>query len=208
MLYNQINDINKIIIIGCGGYAKVIADAVLKINTKTKIIFFKERCNPTKTIWKLSCSINNKLIYYHPFIVAIGDNKKRMEIFNSIKKNNNLCIISRQSQIGKNAKIANGSFIANFCLIGPEVRIGKNTIINNGSIIEHETSIGNHCHIAPNATICGKCKIGDLVFIGAGSTIINNIKICSNVTIGAGSTVIKNIEEQGTYVGSPVKKIK
>ena len=45
--------------------------------------------------------------------------------------------------------------------------------------------------------------------IGTGSTNHSRNKdITDQVIIGAGSTIIRDIEEAGTYVGSPVRRIK
>jgi len=73
-------------------------------------------------------------------------------------------------------------------------------------VIEHETIIGSYCHIAPNATICGRCRIGNNVFIGAGSIIKDNISISANTTIGAGSVVVSDIVRPGIYTGAPAKQ--
>ena len=35
----------------------------------------------------------------------------------------------------------------------------------------------------------------------------NNLNLVNNITVGMNSNVIKNIDEQGTYVGNPLKKI-
>jgi len=54
----------------------------------------------------------------------------------------------------------------------------------------------------------GGVKLGENIFIGGGTYVNPNISICSNVIVGSGSLVIYDIHEPGTYIGSPVKKIK
>lgn len=200
----------KLTIYGCGGHSRSILNTVFEIYKKDEIILVDDNARKNEKI--LGCRVekecNNKDNV--PFIVAVGDNIKRQQIFDSrcACGENPVSIISETSIIGIDSKIENGTFIAKKAYIGPEAQIGKNTIINTGSTIEHETTIGNHTHIAPGVIICGRCRIGNNVFIGAGATIKDNIEICDNVIIGAGAVVIQNIIEQGTYVGVPVKKIK
>ena len=56
--------------------------------------------------------------------------------------------------------------------------------------------------------VAGTVTIGKSTWIGIGATVINNLSICANCMIGAGSTVIKDIKEEGTYVGSPIRKVR
>ena len=51
-------------------------------------------------------------------------------------------------------------------------------------------------------------KIGAESEIGTGTQIIQGTRIIDQIIIGAGSTIIRDIEEAGTYVGSPVRRIK
>ena len=50
--------------------------------------------------------------------------------------------------------------------------------------------------------------IGRCSEIGTGTKIIQGTFICDNVVLGAGATVVKDIMVEGTYVGTPTKKIK
>jgi serine acetyltransferase len=56
--------------------------------------------------------------------------------------------------------------------------------------------------------LSGDVIIKDQVYIGTNSSVREKISICDNVTIGLNSGVVKDINESGTYVGSPLKKIK
>ena len=92
-------------------------------------------------------------------------------------------------------------------VINSSAKIGKHCIINTGAIIEHDNIIEDFVHVSPNATLCGTVKVGEETHIGAGTTVKNNINICKKCTVGAGAVVVKDIEEEGKYIGIPVKKI-
>lgn len=144
------------------------------------------------------------------YIIAVGNNQKRRELYQQMKsKNRGYCIslFAKDSYVGENAKIGKGTFIAYKTYIGPQAEIGDDTIVNTGSIIEHEAKIGSHTHIAPNTTVCGRAMIGDNVLVGAGSTVIDNVNICSGTIIGAGAVVTADIVEKGRYVGIPARRI-
>jgi len=144
-----------------------------------------------------------------PIVLAIGNNTYRKELFNLYSKEIYiLSIVHNKSFVDPTAKIGNSNLLFGNCFINAEVQIHENCIINTGAIIEHESIVGNHTHISVGAVLCGRVEIGDCVFIGANSVVKDKVKICDNVTIGAGSTVISDITLPGTYVGSPVRKIK
>lgn len=204
--------IKKLMIIGAGGHAKVCLDIAKRIGSWTEIDFiddklYGELVNGTNVIGTLN--MISKFKNTHNFIVAIGDNSIRLEIFNFLENNNYkiTTLLDPSSIISLNSVIGCGTVIMPNVVINTNTIVGKNCIVNTGSIIEHDCVVGNHVHISPNSTICGTTTISQEVWIGSGSTVINNLKICSKVIIGAGSLVLSDIETRGVYYGSPVKKV-
>ena len=197
----------KIVIGGCGGHSRSVADVILFNEPEAMLVFVDDFALENEKIFGFSVE-NNFPINLQNCILAIGDNAKRKKIFDVVGTLNLISVVSKKAYIGHNCKIDIGCFVAHSCHIGPEVIIGKNTILNTASVIEHEVVIGQHCHIGPNATISGRTKIGDLVFVGVSATVIDSVNICSNTVIGAGATVTKDITVPGIYVGTPARRIK
>lgn len=204
----------KVVIIGAGGHAKVIADMIEK--SEDEIVGFlddnKKKGTTIIKEYKVLGDFNNRFPLAiansdYEFIIAIGDNKKREEISHSP----NLkfyTAIHPSAQIGLDVEIKEGTVImANAC-INSSAKIGKHCIINTGAIIEHDNIIEDFVHISPNVALGGTVKIGKNTHVGIGSIIKNNITICENCKIGAGAVVVKDIKEEGTYVGVPAKGIK
>lgn len=204
----------KVVIIGAGGHAKVIADIIEKSGDEI-VGFLDDNKEIGTTIikeYKVIGDLNNRFAMAVTkenleFIIAIGDNKKREEISHSP----NLkfyTAIHPSAQMGLDVEIQEGTVImANAC-INSSAKIGKHCIINTGAIIEHDNIIEDFVHISPNVALGGTVKIGKSTHVGIGSTIKNNITICEKCKIGAGAVVVKDIKEEGTYVGVPAKGIK
>ncbi len=204
----------KVVIIGAGGHAKVIADIIEKSGDEIVGFLDDDKKKGTNIIkeYKVLGDFNNRFPLAiansgYEFIIAIGDNKKREEISHSP----NLkfyTAIHPSAQIGLDVEIQEGTVVmANAC-INSSAKIGKHCIINTGAIIEHDNIIEDFVHISPNVALGGTVKIGKSTHVGIGSTIKNNITICENCKIGAGAVVVKDIKEEGTYVGVPVEKMK
>jgi len=193
------------IIIGCGGHARSVADVLLSGDNNPELLFVDESARPGETIFNYPTTktrpVNTQRVH-----VAIGDNNERERWGRKLKSIET--IVAKTAYLGECADIGAGVFIAHHAFIGPLTRIGALTIINTASVVEHEVRIGKCCHVAPNATICGRSVIGDRVLIGANTTVIDQVQIASDVIIGANTTVIDHITESGTYVGNPAEKKK
>ena len=199
-----------IIIFGCGGHSRSIADIILFNDPRAQILFIDEEARENERIFGFEVLSTGSFRQHYSCIVGIGDNSKRKEMFEKmmvVDEFDIISVISKTAYIGRKAEIEKGCFIGNYCHIGPEVKIGMNSILNNSCVIDHEVKIGAHCHIGPNATISGRSIIGDLVFIGVGATVIDKVAICSNTIVGAGATVVDNITGPGVYVGTPACRI-
>ena len=201
-----------IVIIGCGGHARSVADVLLN-NQKLRdeknedFYFVDENAKPEERIF-------GRNVYSHVVdesnyvILAIGDNEKRKQYYERQVSFSYLNLISQDAYIGTETHMGDGNFIAHRAYVGPECIIGKGNIINTGASIDHECKIGNFSHIAVGATLAGKVVIGDRVFVGAGATIIDGIQIGDDIVIGAGSTVVSDLMVPGVYIGTPARRKK
>lgn len=211
----------KIGIIGAGGQARVINE-ILHYSQNFHILAFIDQplMGEHETISDIPVvgnrlgdpDIISRLINegMEGFIVAVGDNKKRSNLY-SYCINANLQPINAihpTAHIAGDAKIGCGNVIAIGGIICTCAEIGNNVIINSGVIVDHECKIHDHVHLAPGVILAGKGIIESGAFVGAGVTIKERIVIGKNSIIGAGSIVLENIPENTVAVGSPARVIK
>lgn len=198
----------SLVIVGCGGHARSVACSFMKYCNEN-IVFLDENAKPNEEIFGFPVINDYEIMEQDQYFVAIGDNEKRRRLLDSLRhKGRLISIVDCEANVSQNAKIGAGCFVGSGAYVGPYAEIGVGAIINTGAIVEHETIVGCNSHLAPAVTICGRTKVGNNVMIGAGSTVIDSIEICDNVIVGAGSTIVHDIMNPGTYVGSPVRKIR
>ena len=200
----------RVIIVGAGGHAKVVADIVRK--SSDEVVGFLDDDATRIGMEFFGSKILGKCMDYRryaddcSFILALGNNATRKRLSEEMQ-----CrwytAIHPSAVLGENSQIGEGCCIAAGAVINPNAKIGKHTIINSCAVAEHDVEIGDYTHLSPNSTVCGMTKIGALAWIGAGSTVIQGLSVCDGVTVGAGSVVIRSLEEAGTYVGAPARKI-
>ena len=207
----------KIIIIGLGSHAKVVADEINR-SKKYKILGFVDaykKISYMKPFYK-----NLKVLGGLDFlkkktksetIMTIGSNHKRISILNKLSRNKQIIkwakIISKNAIISESVKIGEGSVIISGSIINTDTKIGCHCLINTGSIIEHDNFLGDFSSTGPGVQTGGNVQIGNESFIGMGSSIRHNIKIGKNVVIGANSFVNKDCQKNSTYFGLPAKRI-
>lgn len=201
-----------VIIIGAGGHAKVIADIIYKSGDNLIGFLDDNLANKGKEIYlgKKVIGTTKDIEIYNKnyFIIGIGNNSIRKKINNE----NNLKLytaIHPSAIIAEDVKIGTGSVIMAGVVINPGTVIGKNCIINTCSSLDHDNLLEDYVHISPGVHLAGTVSVKEGTWICTGAIVKNNITIGKNNIIGAGGVVIKNIEEEnGTYVGVPVRKIK
>lgn len=208
--------IKKIIILGGGGHAKVIAGALLQMPEYEVVGFLDDDVTKTdmlgiKNIGKLTPA--NQSLETKNVVLGIGHvgnttfPKKLVAMY---EESGFLfeTIVAPGARVSPFATIGKGAVIAEGAIIQPLASIGNYSIVNTNASVDHDCIIGNYCHIAPGSSLSGGITIGDECLLGTGSSIIQGVEISSNCVIGAGSVVITNCLEPGTYVGVPARKIK
>ena len=205
---------DKIVVIGGGGHAKVVISILKKINTY-EIVGYTDVKNRGEilVVQYLGSDSVLKNLYKNGIknaVLGLGfieSNKKRKNVLKEISNIdfNYPAIISNNAVINEDVTTGMGTVIMDGVVINAGTKIGKFCIINTRSSIDHDCMIKNHTHIAPGVTLSGGVEIGNNVLIGAGATIIQYKKVVDNAIIGAGSTVVDDINEPGLYGGVPAK---
>lgn len=205
----------KIVIFGAGGHARVIFNEIIRFK-HYKFLGFLDKVKVIKNI-----KINNKNYKVFPeenintfgkvrAIIGLGENKLRYRIYQRNKESKNIIwekIISKKAILQNDVQIGEGTIVMPGAIINCNSIIGSHCVINTGSLVEHDNAINEFSTISPKACTGGNVKVGKFSTIGLGSIVKNNIKIGNDVFIGSSSFVNKNCIKEGTYVGSPVKKI-
>lgn len=197
-----------VVIVGCGGHAKVIADIVLTSGDYIKGFLAIDSTMDNYLGFPI---LGNDACYEKYldcyFIVGVGEAKVREKITKIMNKANWYTAIHPAAVVSSiETNIAEGTVVMANAVINPGVTIGRHCIINTGAIIEHDDIIEDYVHISVGSKLAGNVHVGSFSHIGIGASVRENIKICDHCTIGAGSVVISNLQRPGIYVGVPCSK--
>ena len=195
----------KLAIIGAGGHGKVVGEIAL-LNQYKIIDFFDDRADEIKEFpFKILGTIDflkNYLNDYDVFFVAIGNNKKRFEKIELLKKYKKKIInlIHPRSTISKISNLEKGICVMANAVINPGTLIKEGAIINSSSIVDHDCIIGDYVHLSPNCSLSGSVKVGKFSHLGTGSSVHPGINIGINVKTAVGSKIFKDILNDTIYL--------
>lgn len=128
------------------------------------------------------------------FIVAIGDNKARADIFLDQFGWPVTIIHPRASVPGL---VGAGTFINDGAIVSISASVGDNVIVNTGAIVDHHCVVHDHAHVAPGAVLCGGVEVGEGALIGANATVLPGSKIPAWSIVKAGSLYGNPHEQPG-----------
>jgi len=213
----KIDDTFRIVILGAGGHAKVIADAILNPVLKSKgfdlvgflddnPVLLNERILDRPILGSLD---DLKNVPHDAVVVGIGDNEDRCYLFELLASRGEkfATIIHPSAVIAPDVKIGIGTVVFAGVVVNTAADIKDNIILNTGCTIDHDCIVESHSHICPGAHLGGNVHVGEGSWIGIGSTVLHNIDIGGWVTVGGGATVISDVLSNTTVVGVPAKAL-
>lgn len=202
---------SNLLIVGSGGHGQVVADAAEEMGCWDKIAFVDNLYSTTELesvpmLGKISEAINFKN-GYSCAVIAIGDNKLRMQLLNQFEMLGFQItnIIHPKACVSKYATLGKGSVVLAGAVVNANSKLGRGCIVNTSSSVDHGCNLGDGVHVSPGARLAGNVQVGDGSWIGVGASIINDISIGSHTIIGAGSVVIQSVEDELTVIGVPGK---
>ena len=204
---------DTIVVLGSGGHAKVVIDAVLARTPAREIIVLDDSAASFgKTILGIEVSGTwNDCSRFRSagFVPAVGDNRARAELVDWLDQNGLRLetVIHPAACVAGSAVIGPGCFISAGAIVMAEARIGAGAILNTAATVDHDCTIGEAAHIAPGVHSCGNVRVGARTLVGVGSSIRPGIEVCDDVVLGAGSVVVRSISVPGTYAGNPARRI-
>ena len=164
----------RLIIIGAGGYGRVVADIAAQNGEYNEIGFLDDNCNDACVLGK--CAGFPSFADEHTeFYVAFGNNELRMKFINSLIDIGAkiATIIHKTAYISPLAKIDVGTAVLPNSVVNTNVVLNKGVIINCGAVVDHDCIIGEGTHICINTVIKAENNIPALTKVDAGVVIEN-----------------------------------
>lgn len=203
----------KVLIIGAGGYARVIADALIsrnQIGDNYEVIGFLNDNESVQDREQLGVRILGKIFEVEKFehdgvVIGIEDNLTRQNLYTEFKERgeNLITVIHPRATLAANVVIGGGTVVLAGVVINGGARIGSNVILNIACTVGHDLIVCSHAQIGIGVNLGGGVTVGEGAFVGVGSSVIPNKTIGNWAVVGAGAAVIHDVPPSVTVVGVP-----
>ena len=205
-----------IIILGAGGHAKVLIDALLLSSAVIAGVVDPDLALVGTTILGVPVLGGDDVINEFPpseiklvnGLGSVGLPVKRQQLFERFK-----CmgykfatVVHPSAVVASDVVLGEGAQVMAGAVIQPGCHIGINSIINTRASVDHDSIVGEHVHVAPGVTMSGCVKIGMGSHIGTGATLIQGKSIGRGCLVAAGAVVTKDIADGVMVRGVPARE--
>lgn len=106
------------------------------------------------------------------------------------------------------AQLGSGVQLMAHSVVQPGAQLGTGCIVNSAAVVEHDVELGEFVHVAGNATLCGGVTVGAHSHIGASAVVLEGVHLGVATVVGAGAVVTSHHDGSQTLVGVPARPLK
>lgn len=208
----------RVLIIGAGGHAHVIADILLQMKScgagLEPIGYLDD--NPALTGQQvLGLPIRGSLTSlsttaHEAVILAIGDNAIRRRVFSALEQKGE-CFVTAchpSAIVAPSVQIGPGTAICAGAVVNPSSVIGTNVILNTGCTVDHHNRIADHAHIAPGVHLGGDVSVGEGALVGIGAIVMPRRRVGAWTVVGGGALVRNDLPNGVVATGLPARVVR
>lgn len=206
-----------VIILGAGGHASVVADALLLHGVEVIGFADRDKLKHGKHVCGLRVLGDdrqallsyqlNKLTLANGIGGVRGTELRRTVQIRHESFGWHFTTVRHPSAIvSPRATIEEGVQVLAVSVVQVGAVIGKGSIVNTSAIVEHDCTVGEFVHVAPRALLCAHVTVGANSHIGAGAVVKQGVRLGPNTIVGAGAVVIKDFAGNGILLGVPARQ--
>lgn len=202
-----------IIILGAGGHARVVADALIACGRRVRGFLDAARMGeqlmglPVLGGDDLLDSISPSEVELANGIGSAGvmDTRHRVYAAAVARGFSFASVVHPSAIVAPSATLGSAVQVLARAVVQPLAIVGENSIVNTGAIIEHDVVIGSHVHVSPGCVLAGQVRVGDKVHVGIGAVVIQQVSIGTGSFVAAGAVVVTNVADGTRVVGVPAR---
>lgn len=216
----------KIVIIGAGSHALVIADALLASN-KFDLLGFAESDQTFSSLNSKNKAVTPELSFpifsesnltknfsadEIKLVLGLGSHlllaRQQIATFFTQKNYAFATLVHPSAIIAPSVKLGEGTVVLAGTVLNPYVVTESHVVINTSASLDHECLIGENSFVQPGVCLAGNVTIGKNCIVGIGAIIKEGIRIGKGSIVGGGAFVNRDVPEKSLFVGIPARKIR
>jgi sugar O-acyltransferase (sialic acid O-acetyltransferase NeuD family) len=206
------------IIVGAGGHAAVVADALLSAGVPLLGFTDRDRARHGAELCGLRvlgsdedvlASCQRDAVVLVNGIGAVGDSGLRSRVQQRLQADGWRFAGARHASavVSPFARVADDAQLLATCVVQAGAEIAAGCIVNTAAVVEHDARLGAWVHVAPRALLCGGVIVGAYSHIGAGAVVRQGLSLGERTVVGVGAAVVKDFAGGGCLVGVPARRV-
>ena len=202
----------KILVIGCGGHAKSVVDAIEAagqfdiagfVGTPQELAFTYRGYRVLGTDDDLPAIYAGGVRYAALGVGYLGEGRVRERLADRLTAAGFTLppVIDPTAAVATDAVLGEGIFVGKQAVVNAAAAVDRLAIVNTAAVVEHDCRVGASSHVAVGALLCGGVTVGEHALVGAGATVLQGLTVGNNARVGAGATVLVNVPADTTAVG-------
>ncbi|MBS0366242.1 MAG: NeuD/PglB/VioB family sugar acetyltransferase [Proteobacteria bacterium] len=206
-----------ILIIGAGGHAAVVADALLAAGervvgfTDADVIRHQRELCGLRILGDdhILDGENPESLNLANGIGGVGSVAGRLTLQQRLRGRGWVFVSVRHptAVVSPFARIAEGAQLLAGSVVQVGAEVGEGCIVNTAAVVEHGVSLGAWAHVAPRALLCGDVSVGARSHIGAGAVVRQGVRLGEDTVVGAGAVVVNDSAGGELLVGVPARLV-
>jgi sugar O-acyltransferase (sialic acid O-acetyltransferase NeuD family) len=207
-----------IIIVGAGGHAVVVADALLAAGALVLGFTDTDPSRHGLTLCGLPVLGDDQALKNHtPASVQLAngiggvgsrrDGPLRRDVQQRLAASGWTFVSVRHPSavVSPFARVGEATQLLATCVVQACADVGEGCIVNTAAVVEHHVTLGPFVHVAPRALVCGGASVGANSHLGAGAVVREGLRLGADTVVGAGAAVIRDFGGGGVLVGVPAR---
>ena len=189
----------RVVIVGTGGYGRVVLDVLLAGGLGGRVLGFyddayaaiSEKVRGFPVLGDVEMLKSMLSIEPADVVVAITDNGARLRVANALR-------------------VLGGRF---FTAVHPDAYVSEAATVEGGcvlaagAVVHPDAAVGSHCYLGPRSVVDRDAEVGAGTWVSAGAVVGAGARVGARVVLGANSSVGRKAVVEGDVEVSALREV-